>query len=267
VTAGLERSEPEIWVDEGPVRTAAQSAVDRAEAGAARSVGSARATGPARVKGSPRHRPRRLPGEVAAELERAVGPRQAPHLAERLDAARSAFERQRFEDASRMLARLAREAPGAAAVRELRGLTFYRLEKWRAAATELEAYRALTGAVDQNPVLADCYRALGRYRRVDDLWAELRTASPSAALVAEGRIVAAGAKADQGDLQGAIALLERSTATPKRIRDHHLRQWYVLADLYDRVGDTPRARSLFSNIQRQSPGFADVEERLVALGS
>jgi tetratricopeptide (TPR) repeat protein len=254
VTAGLERAEPEIWLDEGPVRAAAQGAVDRAEAGT-------------QPKTPARHRRRRLPEEVAGELERAVGPHRASGLAERLDSARSAFERERFEDASRMLARLAQEAPGVAAVRELRGLTFYRLEKWRQAATELEAYRALTGAVDQNPVLADCYRALGRYRRVDELWTELREASPSAALVAEGRIVAAGAKADKGDLRAAIAMLERSTAQPKRVRDHHLRQWYVLADLYDRVGDTPRARSLFSTIQRRSPGFADVEDRLAALGS
>ena len=100
------------------------------------------------------------------------------------------------------------------------GLTLYRLERWRQAAAELEAYRALTGSADQLPVLADCYRALRRYDRVDELWAELREASPSAALVTEGRIVAAGALADQGDLQGAIGparagavVAQRSSAT------------------------------------------------------
>ena len=92
-------------------------------------------------------------------------------------------------------------------------------------------------------MLADCYRALRRYDRVEALWDELRAASPSAAIVTEGRIVTAGARADQGDLRGAIGLLERSAATPRRVRDHHLRQWYALADLYDRSGDAPRARA------------------------
>src|SRR5205085_1230442 len=117
-----------------------------------------------------------------------------------------------------------------------------------------------------DPVLADCYRALHRYQRVEDLWRELREASPSAALVTEGRIVAAGARADQGDLQGAIALLERTGPKPRRVREHHLRQWYALADLYERSGDVPRARRLFRDIVTEQPGFADVEDRLATLG-
>ena len=51
--------------------------------------------------------------------------------------------------------------------------------------------------------------------------------------MAEGRIVAAGALADQGDLKGALKLMERGAEVPKKVRDHHLRQWYVLADLYE----------------------------------
>jgi hypothetical protein len=98
------------------------------------------------------------------------------------------------------------------------------------------------------------------------LWEELRAASPTAAVVAEGRIVVAGARADQGDLPGAISVLERSAATPRRVRDHHLRQWYALADLYDRSGDAPRARALFTRIRDAEPGFGDVEDRLAALG-
>ena len=208
----------------------------------------------------------RLPDDVVAELERAGGATRAPKLAERLEAARGAFERERYQDARRILARLATEAPRAASVRELLGLTLYRLDRWRQAATELEAYRTLTGAADQDPVLADCYRALRRYDRVEELWDEVRAASPSAAVVAEGRIVTAGARADQGDLRGAINLLERAGATPRRVRDHHVRQWYALADLYDRTGDTPRARALFAKVRDAEPGFADVEERLAGLG-
>jgi tetratricopeptide (TPR) repeat protein len=209
---------------------------------------------------------RRLPADVLDELERTGGTRWAGRLAERLDAARGAFERERYQDARRILAKLATEAPGAASVRELYGLTLYRLERWRAAVTELEAFRAITGSPDQDPVLADCYRALRRYDKVSELWDELRAASPSAPLVAEGRIVAAGALADQGQLGAAIELLQRPGPKPRLVREHHLRQWYALADLYERSGDVPRARRLFQDVAIARPGFADVEGRLRALG-
>ena len=247
----MERPQPDIWIDEGPVREAAERAVAR---GTASSAVDARPAGT------------RLPDDVVAELERAGGPKRAPKLAERLDAGRGAFERERYLDARRILAKLASEAPSAAAVRELYGLTLYRLDRWKQAAGELEAYRTLTGSVDQHPVLADCYRALRRYGRVEELWSELNAASPSGPLVTEGRIVTAGARADQGDLEGAIALLVRTTPKPRRVRQHHLRQWYALADLYDRSGDVPRARRLFRDIHAESPGFADVEPRLASLG-
>jgi hypothetical protein len=124
--------EPELWIDEGPVRAAAKKAVAR---------------GNEADKRLPR---RRLPAEVVDELDTLGGPKHAARLEERLEAARRAFDRDRWPEAARILAKLAREAPGSPSVRELHGLTLYRLERWRAAAGELEAYRTLTGAVDQN---------------------------------------------------------------------------------------------------------------------
>lgn len=240
----------ETWLDEGPVRETAQDAVDRAE-------------------GVPKTRSKTkpLPPEVVVELQQAVGSKRAVKLEERLDAARGAFERERYSDAKRIIAKLAEEAPGSPAVRELHGLTLYRLERWRQAAAELEAYRLLTDDYDQHPVLADCYRALKRYSTVEELWGELKAASPSAEIMAEGRIVMAGALADQGQLKEAIALLDRAASSPpKKIRDFHLRTWYALADLYDRSGNAPRARQLFRQVNELAPGFADVEYRLRGLG-
>mgnify|MGYP001279082996 CR=1 FL=1 len=88
---------------------------------------------------------------------------------------------------------------------------------------------------------------------------------PGAALVTEGRVVAAGALADQGRLAEAVQLLERGWKVPSRPRDHHLRRAYALADLYERSGATPRARKLFTWINRSSHDFTDVAERLRAL--
>jgi tetratricopeptide (TPR) repeat protein len=177
-----------------------------------------------------------------------------------------AFRRERFDEARRILRPLADQAPRAASVRELYGLSLYRLGRWAQAARELEAYRSLTGSTEQNPVLADCYRALGRYAEVEELWDELRAASPRAEVVAEGRIVAAGALADQGKLEDAIQLLASSVSrTTRKPRLHHLRMAYALADLYERAGDLPRARELFARISASDADFVDVDARLRAL--
>ena len=207
-----------------------------------------------------------MPRPVTAELGAAVGPSKAPRFEQRLGEAVRAYERDRYDEARRTLKPLAAAAPGAASVRELYGLTLYRLGRWADAIRELEAFHALTGSWDQHPVLADCHRALGHWGAVERIWEELRRASPGADLVTEGRIVAAGALADQGDLGGAIRLLERAPAGRKRPRLHHLRLWYALADLYERAGEVPRARELFRSILAHDPDFVDVPERLAALG-
>jgi tetratricopeptide (TPR) repeat protein len=252
VDGGPARSSDGDWVRVDDVRTEARGAV-------------ARGSRVLRDDEAPTRRPKRPAPAVAAELERSVGSTQAPKLGQRLAEATKAFERERFVEARKLLKPLAERAPGTAAVRELHGLTLYRLGHWKLAVKELEAFRTLTGSTEQHPVLADCYRALHQYGHVEELWAELRAASPGADLVAEGRIVAAGALADQGRTRDAIALLEAAARWPKRLQDHHLRLMYALADLYERAGDVPKARQLFRHLADAAPGFADVDHRLRAL--
>ncbi len=114
-------------------------------------------------------------------------------------------------------------------------------------------------------MLADCHRALGHTRSVDELWDDLRHASPGADVIAEGRLVVAGARADRGDIRGALALLRRADHDLRRPRPHHVRQWYTLADLYERSGDLPRARELFRRVLRHDAELSDAAERLAAL--
>ena len=236
--------EPEEWIDEGP--TVAPPP-------------------PARRRPPRPDRPAKLPPPVADELAKVGGNRRAPRLEQRLADATKAYERDRYTDARRILKRLSDEAPGAPAVRELHGLTLYRMGKWADAIKELQAFASLSGSFDQHPTLADSYRALGRHRQVAELWDELRQASPSAELVAEGRIVAAGSLADQGDLAGAIRLLERARLDVRHPRPHHLRLWYALADLYERAGDVPKARQLFRRIVDNDRTFFDAAERAQSL--
>lgn len=98
------------------------------------------------------------------------------------------------------------------------------------------------------------------------VWNEIKELSPSHEVLAEGRIVAAEALADQGDLRGAIELMAPATKRAKSVREHHLRQWYVLGDLYDRVGDPIGARRWFSAVAEVDSEFADVDQRLRGIG-
>ena len=181
-------------------------------------------------------------------------------------AAADAFAHDRERETLRLLRPLRDQIPDAPSVRELMGLAHYRIGNYAAAAKELEAYAELSGAVDQNPVLMDCYRAQRRWRKVEECWIDLAAVSPSAEVVAEGRIVQAGALADQGRIPEALALLRKRAESVKTPRDHHLRLWYALADLEERAGNIPRARVLFDQVRRTDPAFADVAERRAALG-
>ncbi|MEO6121331.1 MAG: tetratricopeptide repeat protein [Acidimicrobiales bacterium] len=207
-----------------------------------------------------------VPREVVNELGSVAGARQGDRLARLLAEAARAYDHDRYSEARRLLRPLVGLVPSSAAVRELLGLTLYRQGKWREAVQELEAFVALSRSLDQHPVLADCHRALKHWVKVDELWQELRESSPSAGLVAEGRIVAAGALADQGQVKAAVKLLEGSSSLGRRPRLHQLRLSYALADLYERAGETARARELFATIVTRDPAFADASERRAALG-
>jgi tetratricopeptide (TPR) repeat protein len=180
-------------------------------------------------------------------------------------AAADAYAGLRDREALRHLRPVRDALPDAPSVRELTGLAQYRIGNYRAAATELEAFVELTDSVEQHPVMMDCYRAQRRWRRVDELWQELAAASPSVELMTEGRIVAAGALADQGRLAEAIAVLDKKSAAVRKPQAAHLRLWYTLADLEERAGNNARARSLFDRIAEHDRDFADVAARRKAL--
>jgi tetratricopeptide (TPR) repeat protein len=183
----------------------------------------------------------------------------------RLGAVAAAYEGERFDDARTLLRPLLSRYGHVPEVQELAGLVDYRLGRWHQAIAHLERFQALTGSVEQLPTVADAHRALGEHERVVELWDELRTSQPGPEAVTEGRIVMAGSLADRGDLAGAIRLLEQGPVRARNAREHHLRLWYALADLYERAGDAGRARRGFDAIVRADPGFVDAAARLADL--
>jgi tetratricopeptide (TPR) repeat protein len=255
--------QPERWEDEGSVRDAAREATRRGRSGQS-PIAEANNESPVRERrlGDAT----RLDPSWVQEVERESDARTSARYMERLAAATEALERDRYGDALRMVQPVLKNLPNVGAAHEVAGIALYRLGEWRKAAAELEQARRLHPAPEQMPVLADCYRALRRYRDVEEIWREIREASPAPSVMAEGRIVAAGALADQGDIAGALKLLIRVADAPKRVRDYHLKQWYVIADLYDRSGDVVKARNFFKRVAAVDPRYADVSDRLAMLG-
>jgi tetratricopeptide (TPR) repeat protein len=239
--------QPEEWIDAGPVRDEARKAVQRGDQ-------------------APRRRaPRALPDDVKHEVAKEAGPAWAGRVQDRLQDAAKAFERERFRDALKLLGPLSERAPGSVAVRELHGLTLYRMGRWLAAIKELEVAELLGGSVDHHPVLMDCHRARGRHAEVERLWDELRRGGASVETLTEGRIVLAGSLSDRGKVREAVALLEQGPVNVRKPKDHHLRLWYALAATYERAGDVPRARQLFRRVLEADVEFADVVDRYDAL--
>jgi tetratricopeptide (TPR) repeat protein len=212
-----------------------------------------------------------LPKGIAEELRTGTAgasprARRAPLTLERRMAnAAMAYERDRYQDALSALKPVIDAAPRSASVMELHGLILYRLGRWRSAGKELREFHALTGSYDQHPVIADCERAMGHRDKVRALWDELRRAGVDREVLVEGRLVMAGTLADEDNFEEAIELL-RPEAKLRRNPDlAHLRQWYALADLYERAGDLSRARELFARVAQIAPDVLDAPERLAAL--
>jgi tetratricopeptide (TPR) repeat protein len=215
--------------------------------------------------------PDELPADIAQELATAAGPDWnflRDRVSERMAAGIGAYERERFRDASRILRTVVDAVPNAPSPRELLGLAQYHQGNWKAALPNLEMFTTLTGSVDQHPVRMDCHRALGRPKRVEALFEELRKGSPDPEVLSEGRLVLAGTRADLGDLDGAVRLLVDAGAgrLVKNPAERHLRQWYVLGDLMERSGDLPKARELFLRVRAADPQAYDVAARLESLG-
>jgi len=212
-----------------------------------------------------------LPSELVSGVRAAATDQTAlarERLVESLQAAVDAYNRGRYEEAARRIAPVVQAAPGIAGVREVAGLASYRARRWRAAIEHLRAYTALTDDMTNVPAWMDCERALGHPRNVSRLYERIRVASPSPEVLAEARIVLASSLADRGGLRQAIELMVDAGAD-RRIRnpaERHVRQWYVLADLYERTGDVPRARELFTRVAMADPGAYDVDERIEELG-
>ncbi|HXF37044.1 MAG TPA: tetratricopeptide repeat protein [Actinomycetota bacterium] len=220
------------------------------------------------LRGRPKPAPRRrsdLPTEVVDELRRVARRGQADralaHLGRGVELLRRGDVKGAVAEASSAKAL----APRAAAVREILGLALYGAGRFREALSEMQAYRRISGRADQNHIIADCLRAVGRPDRAVPLAEEALTARIPVEHKAEAVIVAAAALRDQGRFEEALALLRRVPTREDVGRDWVLRLWYVTADVLEAAGRREEAASAFRRIIRHDPSAYDAAERLAQL--
>jgi tetratricopeptide (TPR) repeat protein len=206
-----------------------------------------------------------LPRDVTEEVQRATRPTQVRDALSRLSRAVELLERGDDGAAVAEATKAKQLSPRSASVREVLGLAYYGQGRWQEALTEMKAYKRMTDRPDQNHIIADCLRALGRPRDAVPLAEEeLRSKVPNEAK-AEAVIVAASALADQGRYPEALAFLSRARTRPDVAEGYTLRLWYVRGDILARAGRDDEAADEFRKIVRHDPGAFDAAERLAAL--
>jgi tetratricopeptide (TPR) repeat protein len=192
-----------------------------------------------------------------------------PGVAERavgaLEEAIALLERGRDAAAVAPAEEARRLAPRAAGPREVLGMALYRSERYREALRELQTYRRISGRLDQNHLIADCYRAIGAPEKAVEAAREaLRSRIPEEAR-AEAAIVGASALGDLGRLQEALSLIRSVPSGQRVVRPFDLRVWYVTGELLERSGRRGEAAELFRRVVRHDPSAFDAAERLAGL--
>ncbi len=210
-----------------------------------------------------------LPGEVRREVKQHVrGKELADEVGLCIMLAGDAIDADDPDEALPYVAWAKEVAPRAPVIREALAVAHYLRGDFKAALNELRAYRRLSGANDQDHLLADCMRATGHSAtEVGQVVQAMVDSDAPADRRLEALLIWAGAVADAGDLAAGRAVLRRADralvdAAGDDARD---RLTYVAGDLAARAGDTDAARRAFERLVERAEDPYDAAERLAAL--
>lgn len=159
-----------------------------------------------------------------------------------------------------------KHGPRVAVIREALGIAAYRCGKYAEALAELRAARRISGDQDHWPMMADCERALGRPEKALQMAAAPEVGQLSKAGKVEMRIVAAGARADLGQLDAAVVTLQSPELTDTKPSEWGARLKFAYAAALEAVGRHDEARVWFGRAADADPeGLTDAAERVAEL--
>ncbi|WP_099024731.1 tetratricopeptide repeat protein [Mycolicibacterium palauense] len=161
-------------------------------------------------------------------------------------------------------ARAARQRSGRiAAIREAVGIAAYHCGDWAQALAELRAARRMGSKSPLLPLIADCERGVGRPERAVELGNSAEAAELSGDDADELRIVMAGARADMGQLEQALAVLSSPPLDPARTGQTAARLFYAYAEALLAAGREEEALRWFLNAASADiDGVTDAEDRV-----
>jgi tetratricopeptide (TPR) repeat protein len=150
-----------------------------------------------------------------------------------------------------------------AAVREAVGIAAYQCGDWAQALSEFRAARRMGSKSQLLPLIADCERGVGRPERAIELARSPEAADLTGDDADEMRIVAAGARADLGQLEQALALLSSPHPDPTRTGATAARLFYAYAETLLALGRDDDALQWFIHAAAADiDGVTDAEDRV-----
>ncbi len=150
-----------------------------------------------------------------------------------------------------------------AAIREAVGIAAYHCGDWAQALAEFRAARRMGSKSTLLPLIADCERGVGRPERAIDLARSPEAAELTGDDADELRIVAAGARADLGHLDQALAVLSSPTLDPSRTGSTAARLFYAYADTLLALDRPADALQWFMHAAAADvDGVTDAEDRI-----
>ncbi|WP_326546699.1 tetratricopeptide repeat protein [Mycolicibacterium sp. ND9-15] len=153
-----------------------------------------------------------------------------------------------------------------AAVREAVGIAAYHCGDWAQALAELRAARRMGSRSPLLALIADCERGVGRPERAIELARSPEAAQLTGDDADELRIVVAGARADLGQHEQALALLSTPQLDPTRTGQTAARLFYAYAETLLALGRNGDALQWFINAAAADvDGVTDAEERITEL--
>src|SRR5688500_15096101 len=129
-----------------------------------------------------RYEPVHLDDELTRELRATARPGKGDIMVKVFADAMAAFTAGDLDEAIRLGEQCKHIALRSVPAREFLGLAYYHAGRWQEAGRELAAYRRLSGSNEQNHVIADCYRAMGKPEKAVEICDEMdpRRVEPAA---------------------------------------------------------------------------------------